>query len=242
MNEEISQKTPDLLSVKQILTVTIPFLLIYCILGMPTVGNYVLKYFNLDDRAIDIGQHLWNFFAAFLFLLVCPALIIAKKWKIPFNSIGTQKGNYKLGIILLLVSLIAIPLLYIGTNDPELIAEYPLSKETLTPWYFFVFYELLYGFFYYMSYEFYFRGLMQIGLNKHWKKWQGILFVTIITTFIHWIPMNKPISEIIGAFAVGFVFGYLAEKTESWYYIFGIHYFIGIITDTFCGMRYLGII
>jgi len=93
--------------------------------------------------------------------------------------------------------------------------------------------------FYYIPYEFYFRGVLQLGLSKTWKKWQSILFVTALTTLLH---LTKPWTEILAAFAFGFVFGIIAEKTKSWYYVCIIHFTAGVLTDTFCSLAYLGVI
>lgn len=243
MTEMSDQSQPyEYLNPKQILCISLPSILFYCIVGMPAVGYFLLDRLGVTGDALDIGQHIYNFSMAAIILCLIPAIIIKKKYGISLASVGTQAGNVKLGRILLAISIIAIPILYIGSADPALQAEYPLSKAVIQPWGRFILYELLYGLLYYVAYEFHFRGVLQLGLSKSWPKWQSIALATFITTFIHWIPMGKPISEILGAFAVGILFGILAEKTDSWYYIFAIHFLIGISTDTFCSLRYLGVV
>ena len=81
--------------------------------------------------------------------------------------------------------------------------------------------------------------MLQLGLSKTWKKWQSILYVTLLTTALH---ASKPYTEIIVAFIAGFLFGYLAEKTQSWYYCFFIHIAAGVLNDTFCALGYLGVL
>ena len=148
---------------------------------------------------------------ASILLLLIPALILTKKYGVSLDIIGTQKGKVKFGVKSLLVSVILIFITYLGSSEPDLIQEYPLSKVVLKEWYYFVLYEISYILFYYIAYEFFFRGLMQMGINQtiknNWNKWMGIIIVTLTTTFIHWIPMDKPTSEILGAFAVGIIFG-----------------------------------
>jgi membrane protease YdiL (CAAX protease family) len=78
-----------------------------------------------------------------------------------------------------------------------------------------------------------------LGLSKTWKKWQSILFVTLLTTALH---ITKPYTEIIAAFIAGILFGFLAEKTKSWFYVFILHVTSGILIDIFCGLRFLGMI
>ena len=199
----------------------------------------------LRNPRTDLSYILVCFFITFISLFLIPILTIKSYWKQPLVKFGTSWGNKKLGLILIILSLVAIPAIYIGTADLALQETYPIAQEwfrsfqTEPQWGLFVIYEILYGILYYIPYEFFWRGFVQFGLKEHWGKWKSILFVTILTTLLH---ATKPVSEIIGAAAVGIFFGYLADKTESWYYVFEIHYLIGVLNDTFCGLRILGII
>jgi membrane protease YdiL (CAAX protease family) len=245
----MSDTTPErhekaIISPKSILMVGIPLLIFYCAVGMPQVGKWLLGKLGLVGAELDIGQYIYHFVIAFLILGIIPYIWLLKK--VPSMSMaqfGGHSGNKKLGLILVLIGLIVGPVvIYFGSTDPALQAEYPLTKNIMQPWALFILYELLYVLLYYTAYEFFFRGFLQLGLSKSWPKWQSILLVTFLTTFIHWIPMMKPLSEIVGAFAVGFLFGYIAEKTDSWYYVCVIHFTIGVLNDTFCTLRILGMI
>ncbi|MBD3350764.1 MAG: CPBP family intramembrane metalloprotease [Candidatus Lokiarchaeota archaeon] len=227
---------------KNIIVLMIFVCIPYALFGMNFMGI---------DRT-DFNYILFCFGITFISLFLIPLFFNHVFWKYPGNTLGSQLGNKKLGIIILLISLIAIPAMYIGSADPDLQNTYPLAQEwfksfeTNPQWVMFFFYELSYALLYYIPYEFFWRGFVQLGLSKSWGDvnkskgmWKSILLVTVITTILH---ATKPISEIIGAALVGILFGYLAEKTKSWYYIFGIHCFIGILTDVFCGLRILGLI
>jgi uncharacterized protein len=236
---ETQKQSASAFSPNSILKVSIPLLIIYAAIGQAATGYLILKWLGIQEPILDLAQHLYQFACATILLLIIPWIIFHKHGMPFFEKFGTTKGNWALGKWLLLISPIAIPIMWIGSNDPALIAEYPLSKEVLSSVGFFIIYELIYGFFYYIPYEFHFRGMLQTGLSQTWKPWQSILFVTLVTTALHWM---KPMSEIISAFVVGFFFGYIAYKTKSWLYVFEIHFLVGILSDTFCGLRFLGII
>jgi membrane protease YdiL (CAAX protease family) len=172
-------------------------------------------------------------------LVIIPIVINKTRWKKPLSYFGTQKGNYKFGLILLGAFILFTPLFYFSSKEPNLINTYPLTKDVLGRWSFFALYELSYILFYYIPYEFYFRGVLQLGLSKTWKQWQSILLVTALTTFLH---LTKPWTEILAAFVFGLVFGFIAEKTKSWYYVCFIHFTAGVLTDTFCSLAYLGVL
>jgi membrane protease YdiL (CAAX protease family) len=53
---------------------------------------------------------------------------------------------------------------------------------------------------------------------------------TISSCLIH---LGKPESEIIGSIVVGILFGVIALRTRSIWYVFLIHAGIGVLTDLF---------
>ncbi len=216
---------------------------LFAISGMDFIGYFIFLFLN-PSGAETYSRNLINVFlgfgGTFLSLFVIPAIFI-KKWDhTPFSHLGSQFGiKKKLGVYMVVLALFFLPLLYIGSSDIGLIQTYPLSKDSLQSWQFFLFYECCYILLYYVPYEFFFRGILHFKLSKSWKLWQTILYVTILTTLLH---ATKPISEIIGAAIAGILFGLIAHKTKSWYWVFLLHIIIGISTDIFCGLRFLGVI
>src|SRR6056297_947955 len=124
----------EILTVRQIMIIAVPCLLLYCGLGMPEFGHWVLNILGGEGVIVFVGQYIWHFSMAFLFLFLIPSLLITKKLNIHLSSIGTQKGDWELGKKLLVLSLLAIPILYFGSDDPALINEYPLTKVILNSW------------------------------------------------------------------------------------------------------------
>ena len=240
MDKIVEKSNPsEALPPKKILAIAVPVLIPYALFVMNFLGHVQKLITGVDSISMTFGYVLFEFIVTFLCLFAIPYYLAIVRWKLKPKSIGLIRGNVKLGVILLLISVLSIPLIYIGSEDPQLINTYPLAKSVLGSTLFFIFYEFLYAVLYYIPYEFFFRGFVQLGLGKTWGNWKSILFATILTTCLH---LFKPLSEFISAFLVGFLFGYIAIKTKSWYYVFGIHFFIGMLTDIFCGMRYLGIL
>ncbi|MHA1519782.1 MAG: CPBP family glutamic-type intramembrane protease [Promethearchaeota archaeon] len=236
---------------------------IFAISGMDFIGYFTYLFLN-STGAEGYTRSLFNVFlgfgGTFLSLFLIPVIFI-KKWDrgTRFSQLGSQIGKKKIGIYFVILALLCIPLLYLGSANANLIQTYPLSKNSLQSWPFFIFYEICYIFLYYVPYEFFFRGVLHFSLSKSnssenpsenptensnlnlksWKLWRAILYVTALTTLLH---ITKPITEIIGAIIAGILFGLITEKTKSWYWVFFLHIIIGVSTDIFCGLRFLGII
>lgn len=215
---------------------------LFAISGMDFIGFFV--HIFSDSSATEIYTRSWGnvlvgFIGTFFSLLVIPLLYVKYIQKKPLLDYGTTIGIKKWGLVSVVLFLLAISLLYFSSQDQNLINTYPLTKDILVSWPMWVGYEILYVSIYYIPYEFFFRGILQLGLSKHWKKWQSILYVTFLTTLLH---LTKPATEILAAAIAGIFFGILAEKTDSWYYGFLMHITAGISIDVFCGLRFLGIL
>ena len=223
-------------SSRDLLLLSIPVSIIFALSGMDFLGFYTS---TADVYTRTLSNVLLGFLFTTIGLFIIPLIVLKKKWKKSLSYFGSHMGNRKLGIIIVLLYLLITPVFYFNSKDITMINTYPLSKEVLSSWSFFVFYELLYIIFYYIPYEFFFRGVLQLGLSKHWNKWYSILFVTALTTALH---ITKPLPEIAGAVFAGFFLGYIAEKTQSWFYVFLIHITTGVFTDVFCSLYYTGVL
>lgn len=235
----------DDVSAKELLLLSIPLSILFALTGMDFIGYFIYianrsSVNEIYNRSV-LNVLLLSFLMTTIILCVFPLIENQIRWKKPLAYFGSQKGNWVFGFIAVGIAVPLLGLLYFNSQNQSLINIYPFSKEVLDSqkWLFFVLYELSYVILYYIPYEFYFRGVLQLGLSKTWKKWQSILFVTVLTTVLH---IAKPYTEIIAAFIVGFLFGILAEKTQSWYYGFFIHITAGVLNDTFCALGYLGVL
>ncbi len=209
---------------------------------MDFIGFFLYLFSDASDTGFytrSWGNVVIGFIGTFLSLLILPWIYLKVTRKKALFDYGLTYGDKKWGFISSGIFLLSIPVLYFASKNQVLINTYPLTKDILTPWSVWVVYEIAYILIYYIPYEFFFRGVLQLGLSKYWKKWQSILYVTALTTLLH---LTKPITEILAAFVAGILFGIITEKTNSWYYAFLMHITVGVATDIFCGLRFLGIL
>jgi membrane protease YdiL (CAAX protease family) len=108
--------------------------------------------------------------------------------------------------------------------------EYPLARILLSHHEWFFAYETAYVIFYYVAWEFFFRGFLLFGLKDRFGNMNAVLIQTISSCLVH---IGKPESEIIGSLIVGIIFGAIALRTRSFWYVFILHAAIGVLTDYF---------
>jgi uncharacterized protein len=120
---------------------------------------------------------------------------------------------------------------------PDIQSEYPMARLLLKDTRLFIPYELAYILLYYLAWEFFFRGFLLFGLAKDFGATNAILIQTISSCLIH---LGKPESETLGSIAVGIVFGIIAIRTQSFIYVWILHFSIGVLTDFFV-LKQLGL-
>jgi membrane protease YdiL (CAAX protease family) len=177
-----------------------------------------------DWQANPVGDYyasIMQFAAFFLLVGIIPAIYLKFFMKKSLSEIGLGLGDWKLGLKLVagLIPLIAI-ILYFGTDSPDVRGEYPLSKALHTHRDLIWSYQLAYVLFYYVAWEFYFRGFMLFGLKDRFGGFNAILIQTIASCLIH---LGKPAGETIGAIFVGVIFGAIALRTRSIWWVFLLH-------------------
>lgn len=184
---------------------------------------------------IDLWQYIWQFGMALVLLAFIPFLLTRYVLKTDLKILGLGLGN-RPGEALMVCAVI-YPLVCVSTffssKDPAIGGEYPLSILVGSSWLVFFAYQVAY-FFYFFSYEFFYRGFLQFGLlaqdKSSFSRWAIIVFQTLLTTLFH---IGKPGTEIIAAAFAGPVFGYLAIRFGSVWYGMGIHYIMNILIDYF---------
>ncbi|MCP5103389.1 MAG: CPBP family intramembrane metalloprotease [bacterium] len=185
-----------------------------------------------EHPLVEFFGVLWQFGIFFVLLFLVPLFIIKFRLKKPLKHFGFSLGDKKFGFRLVLVTLpfIVAPLIYLGSRMPDLQAEYPLAKLLLQRHDLVPAYELAYVLLYYFAWEFFFRGFLLFGLRERYGDMAAILIQTGSSCLIH---LGKPESEIIGSIVVGIIFGVIALRTRSFWYVFFIHAGIGVLTDLF---------
>lgn len=229
--------------VKNYLTLYSLLFLIYAV-GFALISS-LFNYKNLLKKYKDDLKVFIRYFAYFsLFLLLIPVIGIFLYSPHPLKSLknlGFQPGNFKLGLILILIS---IPILvfaaYISSNDPNFKRYYPFSKNACRSLKTFVVYEISYLLMYYIAWEFTFRGFFLFSIVEmmgHSRS--GILIAILIQAIISTVyHLGHPDLEILSALFGGIIFGIVAYATKSILYTIFIHAFLGILNDTFLYVRY----
>lgn len=175
---------------------------------------------------------LWQFGVFFVLVFLIPLFIVKFRFKAPLTDFGFSLGDKRFGFrfTLVVIPLLVVPLIYLGSRFPDLQAEYPLAKVLLQRHDLVIWYEMAYVIFYYFAWEFFFRGFLLFGLRDRYGDMAAIMIQTVSSCLIH---LGKPESEILGALVVGIIFGVLALRTRSFWYVFFIHAAIGVLTDVF---------
>ncbi len=201
--------------------------------------NTLLKRYQDDFKAFFL-----YFVSFFLLLLVLPVLSIIFSFARPIETLkklGLQTGNYKLGILLVLIGIpITAILVYISTRDPKLKEQYPFSKSACQNLKKFILYEISYLLFFYIAWEFTFRGAFLFSLSELMGHSNtgiivAILTQSIIATIYH---LGHPTLEIFGALLGSIIFGVIAYFTKSIFYSLVLHALLGILNDTVFYLRF----
>lgn len=186
-------------------------------------------------RAASQGDDLFSFAAAtqscliaFLCLFAIP-LLVSFKLGLKRSDLGLQVGNWKLGFAVLLIGIpLAAVAVLVGGNDAEMLAAYPWpgqwlarSSTNMAAW--FSIYAM-----YYFAFEFFYRGFLLRALNVESGFWMAMWIQVAMSVMIHF---GKPTPELLAAIPAGFLFGWIAYKTNSLWYVFVLHWTIGIIND-----------
>ena len=195
--------------------------------------NLFRKY--KDDFKAFILYFIY-FFGSFF---IIPVLFIVLFFDSPFvtlKSLGLQFGEYKLGLILILIGVpLTVIIVFMSSKDPKLKEQYPFSKNACHNPKRFVLYEISYLVFYYSAWEFTFRGVFLFGtLEFVGTSNRGIIFAILIQSILATVyHLGHPHLEVIGALVGSIIFGLVAYHTESILYPLFLHALMGILNDSF---------
>lgn len=194
--------------------------------------EYFQSYFPglAGDANFDLYSRYWQFGIFFVLMLIIPMLSTRFFSDLNLSEMGLGAGDFKLGLklVVVLIPLVILPILYFAADMPDIQSEYPLAKMIIERHDLIFLYELVYVIFYYIAWEFFFRGFLLFGLAPRVGVFNAVLIQTISSCLIH---IGKPEGEIIGSIIVGIIFAAIALRTRSIWYVFILHASIGVITD-----------
>jgi membrane protease YdiL (CAAX protease family) len=174
--------------------------------------------------------------AAALFLGLGPALVARVGLGMRLGDLGATPGDVRFGTAALLLGIVALaPILWLGSSDPGLRAEYPMARSLASSgaWGFAAWSAIYLV--YYIAWEFHFRGLLLFGLSKGLGTGPAVLLQTVSSTLLH---LGKPESETIAALVAGPLFAAMALRARSFLWVIALHWAIGVMNDLFSLVRW----
>jgi hypothetical protein len=212
---------------------------LFCCIGVSLVLlSSVLNVHSLKRNVTHDYGRVLAYFASFFFLMfVVPmALVLIEGPRAGMYpaTLGVRLGEWKTGFTIVAITLpvLAVSLL-LGSSDPKLRGMYPFSKEALDGPGRFILYEAAYVVFYYLAWEFAFRGVVLFSLLAFLPRTiPGIAVAIMVQTFLSTIyHIGHPHSEVVGAFILGLVAGATTVVTGSILYGFLFHALTGVLND-----------
>lgn len=214
-----------------IILLSAPLLLsLYYYNGRSSEFLHYFPNFIGNDHA-DLYSMYWQFCCFFILMGLLPVLYLIGKMHASFKDFGLGAGEWKKGLryVLFLMPVIIL-IIWFAAKLPGIQAEYPMLRSLLYNRAGFWPYEIAYVLFYYVSWEFYFRGFLLFGLARELGKSNALLIQIALSCLIH---LGKPEAETLGAIIAGLIFGIIAFKSRSIWYGIILHATIGVLTDYF---------
>jgi len=216
-----------------------PYAVLFCCIGVAfLLLSSVLNVRTLMRKAQHDFAPVMTYFASFfvLMFLFPLTLVLIEGPRVGMYpwTLGLRLGDWRKGLAIMGI---CIPLLaagvFLGSRDPALRKQYPFSKQALAGPGRFVIYELSYVVFYYLAWEFAFRGVVLFGLLAFLPKTiPGVAVAIMVQTFLSTIyHIGHPDSEVFGAFLLGLLAGAAAVVTGSILYGLIGHATAGVLHD-----------
>lgn len=181
--------------------------------------------------------HIWQFLCAWILLVIVPVIYIKLFTDRALSSFGVTFGRWGIGLpFVVLMCVFMTPFLRRTAKNKEFYNEYPLvhglygkSLAHMLAW------ELTY-LTYYIPFEFFFRGFIQLGVTPHVGPAMAMCFQMFPSVIIH---NNKPEGETWAALGGAFLMGLMTAVTGSLLWPILFHWYIGAVTDYFCFKEWL---
>lgn len=204
-----------------------------------TLLTTFLHFRSLRKTREELAAVRLYFLSFFGLLLAAPCLIVVLAASDPLSvlaSWGWTFGRVDRGLAFLAAGLpLAVLSGFVGARDPAMKIMYPFAKAACSGTRRFVGYEISYLLFYYLPWEFVFRGVLFLPLVPAVGLIPALTLQTVISTLLH---IGHPDTEVFAAAGAGFLFGAVAFLTGSFLYTFILHAAVGMATDTFiCRQR-----
>lgn len=212
------------------------------ILQSPVENGEMLTFSERLFALVMNSQQIWG---AFFLFGVIPALIVKFVFRENLSDYGLSLGLWSRtrNLILMVFPLVVVSMyfsgksaVYLGTYpyNPWILGGYSTMQDG---WAFMTIYFAMYAIFYYLSWEFFFRGFIQIGTESTVGCFNAVLIGTLISTAVHFGP--HPMSETLGAIVGGIAWGFFVYRTRSIFASWVMHASLGIFLDFFLLYHFL---
>ena len=186
-------------------------------------ANWLARHLPLPEDRYDERFLVVNA----ILLLWLPLLFVLCGLRAKVEEFGMGPGQGRAGWMLAgLGYAVMLPILVIAARRPEFQAMYPLRDLVRGQPGMFLYWELSYGFYFFL-WEWFFRGFLLFGLRRGFG-WHAIWLQAIPFGLLHW---GKPPLEMASAFPGGLLLGLLAWRAESFLPCFALHWAIAATMD-----------
>jgi membrane protease YdiL (CAAX protease family) len=179
-----------------------------------------------NDMQASSQYYRWS--VAFVLYFIVPSLVVRLGFREKLREYGLfiKKPLIAIFVALLVIAIVS-PFLNYGSKMPDLLTMYPAVHNAGASRYLF-FKSSLFYFFFYIGYEFLFRGYLFMGIKDDIGDWQAISVSTLATVILH---VSSPVKEMMLSFLLGIVFPLIVKKFKSIWPVVFIHAYIGIAFD-----------
>lgn len=175
----------------------------------------------------DLAPYAYWGAASLLLRTLIPLTMVAVLFRASPRDFGWRwRGTLSHAPIYVGLWFAMLPLLIAASTMPSFQAKYPFYRGAMAGGLTFWGYELAYGL-QFLGVEAFFRGFLTFSLFRRFGHY-ALFIMAIPYVMIHF---NKPLPEVIGAFAAALLLGTLALRTGSFIPGFFLHWAIGITMD-----------
>jgi membrane protease YdiL (CAAX protease family) len=169
-----------------------------------------------------------SFFTSLILLLVFPLVIIKFLLKEPWKNYGLQLGDKKRGLILSGIFIVAFIFLnYFVIQIPQLRSQISIYPGIALNFWIFLWFELVISLTLHFIWEFFFRGFIQLGLEKKFgtlSLFAQALIQSLIIFRGSWVAIALIFLSALGA-------GYITKQSRSILYSFVSMWIISLSLD-----------
>jgi uncharacterized protein len=164
-----------------------------------------------------------------ILLLWLPLLVVLWGLRRDVAEFGMTPGDARRGWLLAGLGLaVMLPVVLIAAREPAFQETYPLRRLIRENPSMFLYWELSYGFYFFL-WEWFFRGYLLFGLRRGFG-WHAVWLQAVPFCLLHW---GKPPLEMASSLPGGILLGLVAWRAGSFLPCFALHWAMAAAMDLF---------